>query len=122
MRRPLAAARPPSKVVDWRNRRKAAPQNREKYAMPLVVVRHKVKDYATWKKAFDGHAEAQKAAGLSNPRVYRSADDRNEAVILFDTSDIAAAKKFAASPDLKSTMQAAGVTDQPTIYLLEEAR
>ena len=49
--------------------------------MPLVVVRHKVKDYATWKKAFEGHAGAQTAAGLTNPRVYRSADDHNEAVI-----------------------------------------
>ena len=90
--------------------------------MPLVIVRHKVKDYATWKKAFDGHAVAQSAAGLTNPRVFRSADDRNETVVLFDAKDIATAKKFASSPDLKSTMQAAGVIDQPTIYLLEEAQ
>jgi hypothetical protein len=90
--------------------------------MPLVVVRHKVKDYATWKKGFDDHGSAQKAAGLTNPRVYRSADDRNEVVILFDTADTASAKKFASSPDLKSAMQAAGVTDQPTIHILEEAR
>ena len=90
--------------------------------MPLVVVRHKVKDYATWKKAFEGHAGAQTAAGLTNPRVYRSADDHNEAVILFDAKDIASARTFASSPDLKSTMQAAGVTDQPTIYMLEEVR
>jgi hypothetical protein len=109
-------------VVDWANRRKAAPPNMEECAMPLVVVRHKVKDFATWKKGFDGHAGAQKAAGLSNPRVYRTADDRNEVVIMFDTADIASAKKFASSPDLKSAMQGAGVTDQPTIYLLEEAR
>lgn len=90
--------------------------------MPLVVVRHKVKDYATWKKAFEDHAGAQRAAGLTNPRVYRSADNHNEAVVLFDAKDIASARTLASSPDLKSTMQAAGVTDQPTIYMLEEAR
>ena len=44
--------------------------------MALLIVRHKVKDFATWKKAFDGHASAQKAAGLTNPRVFRSSDDR----------------------------------------------
>jgi hypothetical protein len=90
--------------------------------MALVIVRHKVRDFATWKKAFDGHAGAQKAAGLTNPRVFRSADDHNETVVVFDVADIAGARKFASSPDLKSTMQAAGVVDQPTIYLLEEAR
>jgi len=90
--------------------------------MGLLIVRHKVKDFATWKKAFDGHAAAQKAAGLTNPRVFRSSDDHNETVVLFDANDIAAAKKFGASPDLKATMQAAGVIDQPTVYLLEEAR
>jgi hypothetical protein len=31
--------------------------------MGLLIVRHKVKDFATWKKAFDGHAAAQKQAG-----------------------------------------------------------
>jgi hypothetical protein len=50
--------------------------------MGLMIVRHKVKDFATWKKSFDGHAAAQKAAGLTKPRVFRSADDPNETIIL----------------------------------------
>jgi hypothetical protein len=88
--------------------------------MGLLIVRHKVKDYATWKKAFNGHAKAQKEAGLTNPRLFRSADDHNEVVILLDMKN--AAKKFASSADLKSTMKSAGVVDQPTIHFLEEAR
>ena len=90
--------------------------------MGLLIVRHKVKDFATFKKAFDGHDSARKAAGLTNPRVFRSADDRNEIVILLDMKDTAAAKTFTAGADLKSAMMAAGVTDQPNIYFLEEAR
>ena len=46
--------------------------------MGLLIVRHKVKDFAAWKKAFDGHAAAQKAAGLTQPRLFRSADDHND--------------------------------------------
>jgi hypothetical protein len=89
--------------------------------MPLLIVRHKVKDFATWKKTFDGHKAAQTAAGLTNPRVYLSADNPNETVVLFDAADIGKAKAFGASPDLKSTMQASGVIDKPDIYLLNPA-
>jgi hypothetical protein len=55
------------------------------------------------------------------PRLFRSADDHNEVAILFDMKDVAAAKKLAGSEDLKSTMKAAGVVDQPTMHFLEEA-
>jgi hypothetical protein len=89
--------------------------------MGLLIIRHRVKDFASWKKAFDGHAGAQKAAGLTNPRVFRSIDDRSETVILFDMQDVAKAKEFRSSADLKSTMQSAGVLDQPTVFFLEDA-
>ena len=67
--------------------------------MALVIVRHKVKDYVAWKNAFDAHASARGAAGLSNTRLYRSVDDPSEVVILFDTDDIAKAQRFIGSPD-----------------------
>ena len=88
--------------------------------MGLLIVRHKVKEFAAWKKAFDGHAAAQKGAGLTHPRLFRSADDYNEVMILFDMNDVAAAKKLAGSEDLKTTMKSAGVVDQPTMHFLEE--
>ena len=86
--------------------------------MGLMIVRHKVKDFRSWKKAFDGHATAQKAAGLTKPRVFRSADDPND--ILMDYRDLKMAKTFGASADLKKTMEAAGIVDQPTIYFVEQ--
>jgi hypothetical protein len=89
--------------------------------MPMLIIRHKIKDYATFKKTFDGHKTAQTAAGLSNPRIYRSADNPDETVILFDAQDIAKAKAFGASPDLKSAMAAAGVIDKPDVYFLNPA-
>jgi hypothetical protein len=62
----------------------------------------------------------QKAAGLSNPRVYHSADsNKSEIVVVFDTEDTRKAKEFAASADLKEVMVKAGVLDAPTIYFLE---
>jgi hypothetical protein len=60
-----------------------------------------------------------KAAGLSHPRVLRSADDKNEITIIFDDMDTKKAKEFAASADLKETMMKAGVIGKPTIHFLE---
>jgi hypothetical protein len=68
--------------------------------MGMMIIRHKVKDYGQWRPVFDGHAEMQRAAGLSNPRVYHSADsNKSEIVVVFDTEDTKKAKDFAASAD-----------------------
>src|SRR5262249_44032231 len=71
-------------------------------AMGMMIVRHKVRDYGQWRPIFDRHAEMQRAAGLTNPRVYHSADsNKSEIVVVFDTEDTKKAKDFAASADLK---------------------
>ena len=68
--------------------------------MGMMIIRHKVRDYGHWRPLFDGHAEMQKAAGLTNPRVYHSADsNKSEIVVVFDTKDTKSAKTFAASDD-----------------------
>jgi len=88
--------------------------------MGMMIIRHKVKDYGQWRPMFDAHVEMQRARGLTNPRVYHSADsNKSEIVVVFDTEDTKKAKDFAASADLKETMTKAGVLDTPTIYFLE---
>ena len=77
-----------------------------------------MKDYGKWRPMFDRHAGAQKSAGLTNPRVFRSSADKNEVVILFDTDGTKKAKDFVASPDIKETMAKAGVMDRPTVFSL----
>jgi hypothetical protein len=88
--------------------------------MGMMLIRHKVRDYGQWRPIFNKHAEMQKAAGLSNPRVYHSADsNKSEIIVVFDTKDTKMAKDFAASVELKEAMTEAGVVDIPTIYFLE---
>jgi hypothetical protein len=88
-------------------------------AMGMMIIRHKVRDYGQWQPIFDGDVERQKAAGLSNPRVYHSADSNKiEIVVVFDAKDTKKAKDFAASPDLKEVMGNAGVMDAPTFHFL----
>jgi hypothetical protein len=88
--------------------------------MGMMIIRHRVRDYGQWRPIFDRHAAMQKVAGLSNPRVYHSADsNKSEIVVVFDTKNTKMAKDFAASVDLKDAMKEAGVVDMPTIYFLE---
>ena len=50
---------------------------------------------------------------------YSADSNKSEIVVVFYTEDTKKARAFAASPDLKEAMMAAGVLDTPTIYFLE---
>jgi hypothetical protein len=83
-----------------------------------VLVRHKVRDYASWKQGYDAHLPVRQQAGLAERHVLRSVDDPEQVVILFEAKDLDAARAFASSQDLRDTMQRAGVLDRPDIYFL----
>lgn len=89
--------------------------------MSLLVIRHKMKDFTAWERAYDAHASARVAGGLGKGRVTRSVDDPSELVLIFEVEDITKAKAFCASDDLKSAMQGAGVIDKPDLYFLNDA-
>jgi hypothetical protein len=85
--------------------------NPKRGAMGLMIVRHKVKDYAAWRRHSTRLPTSRGRPGPSDPRVYRSADDEDEIVIIFDARDTKMAKEFAGSHDLKETMIKVGVAD-----------
>ena len=87
--------------------------------MAFLLIRHKVRDFKTWKTGYDGHQPKRTEAGLTEKHLLRSSDDANEVVILFEAQDIKRAKTFAASADLREKMQEVGVIDKPDIYFLE---
>lgn len=86
--------------------------------MGFLLVRHKVRDFNTWKTGYDGHRQKRVEAGLTEKYLLRGADDANEVVILFEAQDLDRAKAFAASADLREKMQEVGVVDKPDIYFL----
>jgi len=88
--------------------------------MTYLLVRHKNKDYETWKKVFDEHSATRKTSGSKGARVLRNADDPNEMVIITEWESLEKARKFAQSEDLKKSMQRAGIIDKPVVYILEE--
>jgi hypothetical protein len=80
-----------------------------------LTVHHKVKDYATWRTGYNAHETSRNSAGITNGRVFRSAEDPNDVVVLLDVADVAKARTWLGSEDLKATMQKSGVIGSPSI-------
>jgi hypothetical protein len=53
------------------------PMNAQNQTENLTIHR-KVKDYAAWRKGYDDHEKARHAAGVTNGKVFRSAEDPND--------------------------------------------
>jgi quinol monooxygenase YgiN len=88
--------------------------------MGMIVIHHRVRDFAAWKLGFDAHAAARKAAGLNKAHVLRAVGDPDTVTVLLDFANVDKAKAFGASADLKAAMKAAGVVGKPEIHILSK--
>jgi hypothetical protein len=86
-----------------------------------VMVKHKVKDWASWKKAFDSHKQTRMDAGLTDRVIGHAVGDDHSVFIVFAVADIAKAKAFMQSKDLKDKMTEAGVVGPPTSFFYRVA-
>ncbi len=86
----------------------------------FILIRHNVADYSTWKKGYDSHKPARDAAGLTQKYLLQDPDDKSQVVMLFEAADIAKAKAFCASTDLKEAMRKFGVVGKPDLYFLKD--
>ena len=84
--------------------------------MSTLTFHVKVKDYAAWRPQYDSFEKHRVAAGVTNGRVFRKAEDANDILILFDVADVSKARSFLKSDELKAQMQKAGVLSPPTTY------
>lgn len=87
-----------------------------------LLIRHKVKDFTSWKPAYDEHLPKRNEAGLTEKILLRGISDKNELIVLFECRDLERARKFVESEDLKDAMKRAGVIDKPDIYFLTEEK
>src|SRR4030088_2975283 len=87
-------------------------------AMPTnenMTVHLKVKDYAIWRTGYDGREKSRVSAGITNGRVFRRAEDPNDVVILQDVADVAKARTWLASDEMKAAMDKGGEVGSPNI-------
>jgi heme-degrading monooxygenase HmoA len=88
--------------------------------MAHLFIKHKVKNYPSWKKVFDGFIETRRAGGEKSYQIMHPENDGNELLAFFEWDNLENAKKFAGSSELKEAMGNAGVVGQPEVYFLEE--
>ena len=88
--------------------------------MTVLVIRHQVESYDTWKAVFDEQAITRQAHGSQRERVFRDVADANMVLIYLDWDDAERAWLFARSDDLRDAMVRAGVIDLPDVWILKE--
>ncbi len=92
-------------------------EDRTRKDRPLagLIIRHEVRDYAAWQQAFDAHGEARRSAGVVGHAVSRSVQNPDVVVVYLQAESVEALRAFAAAPDLKAVMAAAGVLGAPDL-------
>lgn len=81
----------------------------------VMIVKHKVADYAKWKPGYDAHDSARLANGLHSYVIARGTEDSNIVMVAMSMDDVEKAKSMAADPALKDIMKKAGVVGPPEI-------
>jgi heme-degrading monooxygenase HmoA len=69
---------------------------------------------------YDKNGGARKAGGSKGARVFRNANNPKEIVVLTEWDDLAKARQFSQSEDLKKAMQQGGVTGAPEVLFLDQ--
>ena len=87
--------------------------------MSYVIFIYKVADYARWKSIFEVDGANRQAGGSKGGQLFRSADDPNEVIMLFEW-DLEKARQFSHSEEFRAKMQEGGVLAPPDFYFLEE--
>jgi hypothetical protein len=80
----------------------------------MMVVNHKVSNYAKWKTGYDAHDSARLVNGIHSYVIGRGLQDSNMILVAVKVDDMAKAKAFAKDPGLKKAMQKGGVTGTPS--------
>ena len=82
--------------------------------LPAMLITHTVADFSAWQAGYAKADGVRKAGGIVGHAVNRSQANPNEVVVYHQAESADALAAFAANPELKSAMQAAGVTSAPT--------
>jgi hypothetical protein len=87
----------------------------EKTSNENLTVHLKVKDFNAWRTSYNGHEKDRASAGITNGRVFRSAEDPNDVVILQDVADVAKARTWLGSSEMKTVFEKSGVVGTPNV-------
>ena len=88
--------------------------------MSYVMVRHKIADYAKWKRVVDAAKPWRKASGEKSFYVCRNSKNPNDLMVWCEWDGAAGMQKFMKSPELRKRMKEAGVISKPEIHFFNK--
>jgi quinol monooxygenase YgiN len=83
----------------------------------LAVIRHPVKDFASWRVAYAAAEPIRRMAGVTGAEVFQDPRNANDVVIIHRFQTVADARDFLADADLKAAMAKGGVLAPPTLVI-----
>ena len=89
--------------------------------MVTMMVRHSVRAYGKWRRAYNGFDRERRGMGVKGHAVYRNTAKPNEITVTHDFASLAKARAFAKSRRLREVMKGAGVRGAPTIWFVKRA-
>ena len=87
-----------------------------------LLVRNKVKDFATWMQYFDVEAVAAAEYGVTLDRVWQTLDDPNNVFFVLNVESVDRANDFMARPESAEVGEKSGVVDGEFWYIEPVAR
>jgi len=87
--------------------------------MALLLIQHRVADYDAWREVYDSVADMQEFAEVTSESVHRMVDDPDNVLVLHYFDSVDKARDFTRLPQLKETMQRAGVQGEPRFEFYE---
>ena len=89
--------------------------------MPLVQLEHPVRDFETWKTAFDRDPVQREASGVRRYQIYRPVEDANYIAVDLEFADRAQAEAFKAALEALwlSPQAAPALGGQPQVRIVD---
>jgi hypothetical protein len=85
-----------------------------------LTVRHRVGDYAAWRKVYDEVEPLRVQHGYTGQRVMRLPEDGNDLFVTHDFPTVEQAASFAHDPALREAMERSGVEGAPQLVIFTD--
>jgi len=83
--------------------------------LPAFIITHTVADFDSWLRGYDDADELRTSKGIIGHAANRSMDNPSLVVVYHQAESFDTLRAFLADPDLKTAMEAAGVTSEPAV-------
>lgn len=79
--------------------------------MNVMLCRNRVRDFSEWKRVFESHAEAHRAAGLRRVHLWHVMNNFDDVFFLFEMGNLEKARAFINTPGAAEAAKQSGVIE-----------